>query len=243
MSDSREAVRRGRRNVLQGTCVLAMTAIAASARVDAIIPVTDVGAIMQLIMQLQTLEQEVETARQTLDQARSEYQSMTGGRGMERLLSGVDRNYLPSTWADIQSLQGSATALAAAVRQKTAAATVLTQEQLGALAPEARQSLEADRRSVAVLQTLSQQALATASTRFASLQSLIDAVGSASDQKAALDLQARVGAELAMLQNDQIKLQMVFQSWQADQLASEQRSHEQAIARQGNFATRFQPVP
>jgi type IV secretion system protein VirB5 len=222
---------------------LAVTAIAASASVEAIIPVTDVGAIVQLVMQLQTLEQEVETARQTLDQARSEYQSMTGDRGMQRLLSGVDRNYLPATWGDIQSLQGSASGLASAVRQKTAAATVLTEEQLGALAPEARQSLEADRQSVAVLQTLSQQALATASSRFASLQSLIDAVGSAGDQKAALDLQARVGAELAMLQNEQIKLQMVFQTWQADQISSEQRSREQAIAQQGNFATRFQPVP
>ena len=51
------------------------------------IPVTDVGAIVQLVSQLQALEQQVETARQQLAQAQSEFQAITGGRGMERLLA------------------------------------------------------------------------------------------------------------------------------------------------------------
>ena len=55
--------------------------------------VIDVGAIAQLIAQAQTLEQQLATARDHLAQARADFDSTTGGRGMERLLGGIDRNY------------------------------------------------------------------------------------------------------------------------------------------------------
>src|SRR5262249_5009967 len=66
--------------------------------------VIDVGAITQLIIQAQTLEEQLATARDHLAQARAEFESITGGRGMERLLGGIDRNYLPATWAALQGV-------------------------------------------------------------------------------------------------------------------------------------------
>jgi type IV secretion system protein VirB5 len=63
------------------------------------------------------------------------------------------------------------------------------------------------------------------------------------DQKASLDLQARISAELGMLQNEQTKLQALFQATQAQESALRQQARELAIAGQGSFATRFQPVP
>ena len=41
-----------------------------------------------------------------LDQARQQYDAMTGGRGMENLLRDQQRNYLPPDW---QSLEGALT--------------------------------------------------------------------------------------------------------------------------------------
>ncbi len=219
-----------------------MAALAASGAAHAIIPVTDVGAILQLITQLQVLEQQVETARHQLEQAQSEFQSMTGGRGMERLLAGTVRDYLPATWTDIRSAAAGgqlATAVSAAVGNNA----VLSDQQLAALAPDERQRIETARRSAALLQVLSQQSLAAISGRFASLQSLIDAIGSATDQKAILDLQARIAAEQSMLQNDQTKLLLVRQAAEADDAANLQRAREQALAGHGQFASRFQPVP
>jgi type IV secretion system protein VirB5 len=96
---------------------------------------------------------------------------------------------------------------------------------------------------VATLQAVAHQALATSSSRFASLQQLIDAIARAPDQKAVLDLQARVAAEQGMLVNEQIKLQMLYQSIEANRWAEDQRSLERVIAGQGQFATRFQPTP
>ena len=51
----------------------------------------------------------------------------------------------------------------------------------------------------------------TRSDRFTSLQQLISAIGGATDQKASLDLNARIAAEQGMLQNEQTKLQVLYQ--------------------------------
>jgi type IV secretion system protein VirB5 len=92
-------------------------------------------------------------------------------------------------------------------------------------------------------QALSHQALSNSSSRFASLQSLIAAISSASDQKGILDLQARISAELGMLQNEQTKLQILNQSAQAQDALLRQQAWEQVIDGHGRFAARFQPVP
>jgi type IV secretion system protein VirB5 len=72
---------------------------------------------------------------------------------------------------------------------------------------------------------------------------LIVAISSAPDQKSILELQARISAEVAMLQNEQTKLSILNQATLAQQSVSRQQNMEQAIADQGQFATRFQPVP
>src|SRR3954465_11784518 len=78
---------------LLATCLLLLTG---APSVHAQWAVIDVGAIAQLIEQIATMYQQLETARSTLRQAEQQYRATTGGRGMERLLSGTDRNYLPA---------------------------------------------------------------------------------------------------------------------------------------------------
>ena len=51
--------------------------------------VVDVGAITQLIEQVRTLESELAVARAHLAQAQTAFVSITGTRGMERLLRGA----------------------------------------------------------------------------------------------------------------------------------------------------------
>ncbi|HEY8053944.1 MAG TPA: type IV secretion system protein, partial [Steroidobacteraceae bacterium] len=206
-----------------------------------------VASLTQLVSQLQTLEQELATARSQLSQAQQEYQSITGGRGMQNLLTGTVRNYLPGDWTTLQGvLNGSGGAyptLANDVRSAIAATSVLSAAQLSTLAPAGSVQLQADRQNAALLQSVSRAALANTSNRFAAIQQLINAIGGAADQKAALDLQARIAAEIGMLQNEHIKTQALYESLQADQLANAQRTRELAIAGHGQFATRFQPQP
>jgi len=190
--------------------------------------VIDVGAIAQLIQEVQQMQQAVQTARNQLSQAQQTYQSMSGGRGMDILLSGTVRNYLPGSWAQVS------TALAGPIQATVNANAVLTGQQWAALSPAEQQQLTAARGNAALLQVAAQQAYATTSGRFASVQQLIGAIPTATDQKAILDLQARITAEQGMLQNDQTKLQVLFQLVQAQELARRQRTHEQAIADVGS---------
>jgi type IV secretion system protein VirB5 len=228
--------------VLAWVVLLAMAPMA-----QAQFAVIDVASLTQLMSQVRTLEQQVVTARNQLTQAQAEYQAITGARSMEQLLSGTARNYLPADWAALQStLQGSGgayPALAADLSRALKAESVLSAGQLAALSPAASAQLQAERQSAALLQSLTHQALANSSSRFAALQQLIDAIGRAGDQKAILDLQARIAAETSMLQNEHTKLQVLYQGAQADQWANAQRLRELAIAGHGQFDSRFQPRP
>lgn len=202
-------------------------------------PVIDVGAIAQLILQIQTLMQQLDTARSQLTETKQTFQSMTGGRGMERLLSGTARNYLPPDWAELeramQGASGTYTALAAGIQGAITANAVLTPQQVAALSPAERESLEAARRSAATLQVLARDALANTSQRFAAIQSLINAIPGAGDQKAILDLQARISAEQGMLANEQTKLQVLYQAAQAEEWARKERLRERAVADIGSL--------
>jgi len=112
---------------------------------------------------------------------------------------------------------------------------------MAALSPQAAAQLKAQRQSAALLQALAHEALANSSSRFAAVQQLIDAIGRAGDPKAILDLQARIAAEVGMLENEQTKLQVLYQSTEAQRWANAQRLDELAMAGHGQFDTRFQP--
>jgi type IV secretion system protein VirB5 len=208
--------------------------------------VIDVASLSQLVSEVQVLEQQLATARSELTQAQTEYQSITGGRGMGRLLAGTVRNYLPPDWASVQSaLQGSARypRLTADLQNDMNQVAVLSGQQLAALPPAAVAQLQAWRQTVALLQSLSHESLANSSTRFAAIQQLIDAIAQAADQKAILELQARITGEEDMLQNEHTKLQVLYQGIQAQDWANVQRVRELTVAGHGQFANRFQPQP
>lgn len=201
--------------------------------------VVDVGAIAQLVQQVNTMRQQLETTRDQLQQARDTLDSMRGGRGMERLLAGTARNYLPADWQQLAAVLDQTStnfgALASELQRLTNANAILTPQQIAALAPEERSHLEAARRSAAMLQLLTREALTATSRRFDSIQQLIDAIPRAGDQKAILDLQARIQAEQGMLQNESTKLGVLYQAAQAEEWARRQRVREQAINSMGSL--------
>jgi type IV secretion system protein VirB5 len=226
-------------------CVAASIAITPAARAQW--AVIDVPAIAQLVQEVQTMQQQLTIARNELQSTQQALQAMTGDRGMAALLGGTARNYLPANWAQVTSvLQGHGAGyagLSTDVQSAMAANAVLSPQRLATLSPADQQQIQASRQWSAMQQALAHEALANASSRFASIQSLIAAISTAADQKAILDLQARISAELGMLQNEQTKNQILYQATQAQESAMRQQSLERAIEGQGSFETRFQPVP
>ena len=228
-----------RNRVLLGVLLAALSALGVPRPAHAQFAVIDVASLGQLIQQVSTLEQQVATARSQLSQAQSEYAAITGSRGMQLLLTGVNRNYLPANWGELSQVLSGASArfpaLSADVSARVAANAVLTPAQVASLSPTQQAQLAAARQSPAMLQAIARAALANSSDRFASLQQLISAIGGATDPKASLDLTARITAEQGMLQNEHTKLQLLFQVAESEERARAQRLREQAMADQGSL--------
>lgn len=230
-----------------GACVLVSGCLLTGPRAHAQFAVIDVGAIAQLVGQAQTLEQQLVTAQNQLAQATAEYASITGGRGMESLLAGAPRNYLPMNWSDLQAVLngggGRYGMLSAGVAGSMQLNAVLSPQQLAALPADASLQAQSARSLTALAQNVAREALQTTSGRFDSLQQLIGTLPRATDQKAVLDLQARIAAENAMLQNEQTKLQTLDRVLRAQAQAEQEQIWERTIAGHGQFATRFEPAP
>jgi len=201
--------------------------------------VVDVGAIAQLVKEVATLQQQLQTAELTLTNEQLQFKAMIGNRGMQNLLVGTNRNYLPSTWsqlsAAVSQTGGAYQALSAGVQSLMVANAVLTPQQVAAMSPAEQTQLQMARQSAALLQSTSRQALENTSTRFASLQQLINAIPSAADQKGSLDLQARIQAEQAMLQNESTKMAVLHQTLEAQEWARKQSAREQVVAGVGSL--------
>lgn len=227
--------------------IVVLALVMAAPAAHAQFAVIDIAAVTQLVTEVQNLEQTLSVAREHLAEAETELRSMTGDRAMEQLLAGQNRNYLPTDWSQLTAALNNTTsayaALSAAMRQAITEDTVLTPRQFASLSPDTQRQLVAERGTAALLQGVSRQALVNASGRFADLQQLISAIGTASDQKGILDLNARIGAEQAMLENEQTKLAVLVATAEAQRWADEEQERERAIAGQGQFATRFQPTP
>src|ERR1700728_1836623 len=107
--------------------------------------VIDVGAIAQLIQEAATLKQELSTIEQQLTQAQQQFQSMTGTRGMQTLLSGINRNYFPANSTQLMS------ALATPIQATVNSNAVLSPQQMATLSPAQQQQLNAARGNAALL--------------------------------------------------------------------------------------------
>jgi len=214
-------------------------ALAALTPAHASIPVIDIGAITQMLTQIQILQDQLTTAQNQLTQAQSQLTAMTGTRGMQQLLSNTPRNYLPADYRQLVGVMDGAaatySALASEVQSILKANAVLTPSDLARFTPAQRALLEEGRRESATLDALTRSALSHTSGRFAALQSLIQTIGAAQDEKAILDLQARIGAEQGMLQNEATKLDVLYRSADAQRQRRAQQVSEQAIAGIGSL--------
>ena len=221
----------------------------AATPVQAQMAVIDVAAIKQMIAQVAYWKEQIAAMKSELTQLQRTHDTLNGPRGMEALLPLDDgaRNYLPRDWTEVARVLAGESARYAALGRSVSGLTevyaVLTPVQLAGLTAAERNAIVESRRASAGLVVLTREAYATAGARFASLEQLVRAIGEARDAKAVLDLQGRIAAEQAMLENEQAKLAALHRAAEADRWVREQQLRELAIAGHGEFAKRLRPVP
>lgn len=193
------------------------------------IPVIDVAAIAEAVKQYQQMVQQLEQLQAQLDQAKKLYNSMTGDRGMQNLLSGEARNVIPSNWQETLAQMGGGdiNGLAKQIKDRAAKIDTATLEKL--LSGGTASASQGFANSAASAQAAAGRSYDNAAERFGRLQQLMDAIGSATDAKAIADLQARVGVEQVMLQNEAIKLQALQQAASAQQAIEAQQRREMSL--------------
>ena len=193
------------------------------------VPVIDVAAIAEAVKQYHQMVQQLEQLQAQLDQAKKLYSSMTGDRGMQNLLSGEARNVIPTNWQETLAQMGGGdiNGLAKQIKDRAAKIDTATLEKL--LSSGTADASQGFANSAASAQAAAGRSYDNASERFARLQGLMDAIGTATDAKAIADLQARVGVEQVMLQNEAIKLQALQQAASAQQAMEAQQRREMSL--------------
>lgn len=190
------------------------------------VPVVDVAAIAEAIKQYQQMVQQLETLNNQLNQAKQQYESMTGGRGMENLLANENRNAIPTNWQETLAMMeggGQISGLAQSIKESSRRVDTATLDQLSS---SARTMYEQQSNSSASQLASAGTVYDSASERFGRLQGLMDAIPTATDLKAVGDLQARIQVEQVMLQNESIKMQALAQAAAAQNRIERQQAAE-----------------
>lgn len=219
-----------------------MVAVAAAVVVSGVnaqgIPVYDNAQNIQMMMQVaNTVKQLAEMARQ-YQVLSAQLDAVRGGRGMELLMSREVRNYMPDDWKGIQDLAVDGvnrySDIANKIKNINGNNAVYSAKQMADLPADMQAMMNRSRNIAATRSALAETAYGAATQRFNSLQSMVTAVGTTQDAKAAADLQARVAAEQAMLQNEAIKLAQATQLQEADEKLFNQQKMERMMQMSGS---------
>jgi type IV secretion system protein VirB5 len=204
------------------------------------IPVIDVAAIAQQVQQViawgkqytQMVDQ-INNLRNQYSQLQTTYNSLTGDRGLATLLNaGADqaaRRYLPEQADELEKLSaglvsgyGPLQSSIASLRSKVSS---LPPGTFGA-GTDALKALSAKLDSIATQQAMGKAAYSAAAQRTRDIENLIATSGVATDPKAIAEMQTRITAQQALLQNESSKLQAMAYMQQTEQAQNEQRANE-----------------
>lgn len=163
-------------------------------------PTNHAQAVQQVANQLEQLQR----LQDQLDEAKALYDSMnqiTGVSDLASLLqSDAIQQALPTEFGDIHSsLSGLADELASEYSHYQPTPNAANDFYVQELARQQQETFGD--------MSVGQHVYETASQRIEGLSELRDAIGTATTQKEILDLQARIAAESALMENDQIRMQ------------------------------------
>ena len=216
----------------------ALTAAVGSA--NAGVPVIDVANLAQAVQQVvawaqqnQQMIDSIQEARNQVSQLQTTYNSLTGNRGLGTILNGaVDqaaRRYLPSEAGDVAQLATGTVAgygsLQSTIAGFKSSVSSMSNTTFGT-GTNASNTLIAKINSLATQKALGEAAYTSATKRTTDLENMIATIGVADDPKAVAEMQARIGAQQALVANENTKVQSMVYMQQYEQQQNEQRANE-----------------
>lgn len=229
------------RYLLRVSAITTLMLGVASATLASGIPVIDVAKIMKdeinqgvnLAKYLEMIEQN----KSRIEQMKQQYSSMTGSRGLGTILNDpAMRDYLPAEWQQVYSsiqnggyrgLSGAARAIVDANGLAEACSRAVNEAKIACQRQVAKAAQDKANATAA---------FDAATKRWDQIQGLMKEISNTDDPKAIAELQARIDAEQAAIQNEQTKLQLFSMLAQAEDKLIEQRQRQvnaQNLARRG----------
>lgn len=216
---------------LSASWILAV-GIAASSAAFAQIPVTDGASIAKSVEnQIETMakwKMQYDQMVSQIDQMKQQYAAVTGARGMGELFNNPQlRDYLPQDWQGVYDsvksggyagLSGRAESIYDNSKVYDACAGFVSNEQ--------RTNCEAQAVKGAQDKAFALDAYDAAKNRLNQIDQLMRQINQTQDPKAIAELQGRIAAEQAMIQNEQTKLQMYQMVAAAEDRLQQQRQKE-----------------
>lgn len=181
------------------------------------IPVVDVSNLTQQLLQVQHMLSQIEQLRNQLETANRQLDSISGSRG----LAGV----IDSAYDTAVNVDPNEVLRAAGIRNASE----------HGLSGDAAEMYDIGNQNTATWLGQSQRSLEQAQERFSELAGLVAEVNNSPDQKDILDLQARIGAEEVMLQNEMAKLTMLQSEAEANQAIHNQRIQQMSVQSSGEL--------
>ena len=176
--------------------------------------------IAKLVQQIQELQRQYRQLEQT-------YASMTGGRGLGTILNDAsNKNYLPDDWKGVYDGIRSGGYAGLSSSGRTVLETNRLYDVCALMTGQQRNVCERIIALAAQNRAYSGDAYEKAKGRLAQIEGLMRETSISQDQKAILELNARLQAENAMIQNEQIKLQMYKMVAESEQRLAEQQQRE-----------------
>lgn len=206
------------------------------------IPVTDGASIAQSVtQQIETIAKwklQYDQMMSQIEQAKQQYESLTGSRGLGNILNDPAlRDYLPGDWQAVydsvktggySGLSGRGASVYDANKIFDSCQNV----------PDGDQRTTCEARAVKASQDkgFALDAYDAAKSRINQIDQLMAKINQTQDPKAIAELQGRIAAEQANIQNEQTKLQLYAMVAAAEEKVQVQRQHElnaKANARRG----------
>ena len=201
--------------------MLSISPVIVTTSATAGIPVIDAGSIAQAVQQVIHMKTQIDNQISQIRSMEAQFKSITGSRNLGQLLNDPAlRNYLPQDYANIYDAikSGNTSKLSRSLDN-------IAKQEKG----YANQKNGAERYATQALisKASSIEALEAQSKRLDNIQNLMTQINFANDPKAAQDLANRLSAEQAMVQTEQVRINLMSQLNEANlRLAREQRDKE-----------------
>ena len=220
-------MKRSKIRSMAATLALSLGLLGASAPARAGIPVIDVAAIVQAMLDVLNGITQIENQYQQLVGLGRQVESISHARSLGDVLNNpLLQNYVPREASNlVRSLEtGGYRNLSGAAR--TLRDAQMTYNCLDVVEPGRRTQCQSALAKPYQQKAFMEEALSKAKDRVAQVNSLMQRAGATADQKEIQEVSARIGAENALLQHEVSQIELMRGLAEADQRVAESRARE-----------------